>query len=109
MKNLTVTRVGITSIGKLVGTVNAILALAIGIVAAITAIITYVSSSNDGFFTELIGSVAIGLGALIIYPLIAFALGWLIGVLYAFIFNVVIGVSGGVELTVEEEAVKAKR
>lgn len=32
-----------------------------------------------------------------------FAAGWVYGVLVAFVFNVVIGVSGGVDLTVQNE------
>jgi hypothetical protein len=35
-----------------------------------------------------------------------FAFGWLYGVLVAFIFNVVVGVSGGVELTVKNDSSK---
>ncbi len=36
---------------------------------------------------------------LVLYPLVMFAFSWLYGVLAAFIFNIVVGVSGGVELT----------
>ncbi|MAU34181.1 hypothetical protein CL689_05910 [Candidatus Saccharibacteria bacterium] len=109
MKNITVKRVGILSIGKLAGTVNAIIALAVGIVAAIVGTVSYVTTTNDGIGAELVASLAIILSALILYPLVAFAFGWLYGALVALIFNVVVGVSGGVELTVEEEAVRVKK
>lgn len=103
MSNITVTRVGTLSIGKLFGTVNLIVALAVGIIAAIVGIVAYFNAGSYGFFEGLLGSLAIVLSAIILYPLVMFALGWLYGVLAAFIFNVVIGVSGGVELTVADE------
>ena len=55
-----------------------------------------------------LASLAIILTAVILYPLVMFALGWLYGIVVSFIFNVVIGVSGGVGLTVEEERVTKK-
>lgn len=106
MKSITVTKVGTLSIGKLFGTVNLIVAMAIGIVAAIVSIVTYISTANDGFFAEFIGALAIAVTALLLYPLVAFAFGWLYGVLVAFIFNVVIGVSGGVELETQDTPAK---
>ena len=104
MANITVTRVGVLSIGKLMGTVNLIIGLAIGIVAAIAGTVTYLSAGSYEFFEGLLGVLAIILSAVILYPLVAFAFGWLYGVLVAFIFNVVVGVSGGVDLTVREDA-----
>lgn len=107
MKNITVTKVGILSIGKLFGTVNLILGLAAGIIVAIAGTVSYLATNNPGtFFEGLLGSLAIIVGAVILYPLVMFALGWLYGVLGAFIFNVVVGVSGGVQLTVTEEKTK---
>lgn len=107
MKSITVTKVGTLSIGKLFGSVNLIIALAIGIVASFVSIISYINSVNDSFIVELIGALTIAATTLVLYPLVAFAFGWLYGVLFAFIFNVVIGVSGGVELeTVDTPAKK---
>ncbi len=76
MSNITVTKVGVLSIGKLLGIVNLIVGL------------------------------AIILSAVVLYPLVMFAFGWLYGVLVAFIFNVFVGVSGGVELTVKNDSSK---
>lgn len=109
MKNVTVTKVGVLSIGKLIGTVNVIIALFIGSIAAIVTTTTYLLNSTEGFFDNLLASLAIVLSAVILYPLVMFALGWVYGVVVSFIFNVVIGVSGGVELTVDEEKVAAAK
>ncbi len=102
MSTITVTKVGVLSIGKLLGTVNLIIGLAIGVVAAIAGVATYLSTGSYEFVEGLLGVLAIILSAVLLYPLVAFAFGWLYGVLVAFIFNVVVGVSGGVELTVRD-------
>lgn len=106
MSNITVTKVGVLSIGKLFGTVNLIIGLAIGVIGAIAGTVAYLSAGSYEFFEGLLGVLAIVLSAVILYPLVLFALGWLYGVLAAFIFNVVVGVSGGVELTVNDEKTK---
>ena len=99
MATITVTKVGVLSIGKLFGTVNLIVGLAVGIIAAVAGSVAYFSADSYEFFEGLLGALAIILSAVILYPLVMFAFGWLYGVLAAFIFNVVVGVSGGVELT----------
>ena len=91
MKNITVTKVGILSIGKLVGTINVIIALFFGIVASVVVTATYLVNSTDGFVDNLLASLAIILSAVILYPLVMFAFGWLYGVVVSFIFNLVIG------------------
>lgn len=103
MSSITVTKVGVLSIGKLFGTVNLIVGLAVGLIAAVAGTIAYFGAGNYDFFEGLLGSLAIILSAVVLYPLVMFAFGWLYGVLAAFIFNVVVGVSGGVELTVKNE------
>jgi hypothetical protein len=102
MSSIIVTKVGVLSIGKLVGTINLIIGLATGIIAAVAGIVAYFGADTYDFFDGLLGAIAILLTALILYPLVLFAIGWLYGILASFIFNVVIGVSGGVELTVQE-------
>lgn len=101
MASITVTKVAVLSIGKLFGTVNLIIALAVGIIATVAGLVAYFTAGGYRFFEGLLGAIGIGisLAALLLYPLVMFAFGWLYGVLAAFIFNVVVGVSGGVELT----------
>lgn len=88
MSNITVTKVGTLSIGRLLGTVNLIIGLAIGIVAATVGTVTFLTTSQ-GFFDGLLGSIAIILAAVVLDPLVLLAFGWLYGVLVSFIFNVV--------------------
>lgn len=101
MSTITVTKVGVLSIAKLAGTVNVIIALAVGVIAAVAGTVAYFNAGSYGFFEGLLGTIAIVLAAVVLYPLVMFSLAWLYGALAAFIFNVVVGVSGGVELTVD--------
>lgn len=71
--SITVTKVGVLSIGKLFGTVNLIIGLAVGIVATVAGIIAYFAADNYGFFEGLLGSIGIALAALVLYPLVMFA------------------------------------
>lgn len=109
MRNITVTKVGVLSIGKLIGTVNLIVGLAIGLIAAVAGTVAYFSAGSYEFFEGLLGMLAIILTAVVLYPLVMFAFGWLYGALVAFIFNVVVGVSGGVDLTVRDDTPTTKR
>lgn len=101
-KSITVRKVGISTIGRLFGTVNAVVAVAAGLVGSIVTISAYVSTNTSGLVIDILGSIAIVATGLIVLPLIAFAFGWLYGALIALIFNLVIGVSGGVELEFDE-------
>lgn len=106
---INIEHVGVSSIGRLIGTVNLIVGIVVGLLAAIVGIVNYVAYYSNGIVADIFVSIGILLVGVIIYPLFLFGLGWLYGVLVAFIFNVVIGVSGGVELTVAEEKAPAKK
>lgn len=103
-RSIIVQKTGVSSIGRLIGTVNLIIGLAIGILGSIVAIVNYIAYNSNGILMDIFASIGILLVGVVVYPLFLFALGWLYGALVAFIFNVVIGVSGGVELTVADEA-----
>ena len=105
-KELTVKHVDTLSIAKFVGVVNAIIAVAVGIIGAIAASISYITSGNYSAFETIGLTIAISAVALILYPLFMFVVGWLYGALAALIFNLFIGVSGGITLTVDEDATK---
>lgn len=101
-KTIRVQKVGVGSMGKLVGTVNGAVGLAIGILSAIIVTANYLVYTNDSFFVELFTSIGIVLASVILYPLLAYILGWLYGALIGIVFNLVVGLSGGLELTTEE-------
>jgi hypothetical protein len=108
-RSIIVQKTGVSSIARLVGTVNLIIGLVVGFLGAIAAIVSYLHYNSNGFLADAFISVGILLVGVVVYPLVLFALGWLYGALVALIFNLVIGVSGGVELTVADEVPAARK
>ena len=108
-ESVVIRKVGISSLGKLVGTVQAIVGLAIGIIGAIVGTVSVVSNNENSLGTNILLSIGIVLVGVVVYPLIAFLIGWLYGALVAVVLNVVVGISGGLELTVDAKDTPLKR
>ena len=108
-KELTVKKVEAVSIAKLVGALNGIIGVVIGTISAIVAIIGVVSNNDYGIMQDFLISIGILLSGIIVYPIIAYALGWVYGWLIGSVFNVVAGVSDGVSIIAEEKAVEVKK
>lgn len=103
-KNITIKKLDALSVGKLLGTVNIIIAVAVGLIASIVTVISVVTNNTYDVGMDILVSIGIIIAGIIVYPLFMYAVGWIYGALVGFIFNVVIGVSGGINLTVEDEA-----
>lgn len=95
-------KVGVGSLGKLVGTVNAIVALAIGVIGSIVSTVGVISNNDYNLFVDILVAIGITLMGIVVYPLIGFVFGWLYGALIAIIWNAVLGVSGGLDITAVE-------
>lgn len=52
--------------------------------------------------TDILVTFAILITGIVIYPLIAFLFGWLYGAVVSLVFNMVIGISGGLEVTTQD-------
>lgn len=102
MKKLLVQKVGVGSLGKLFGVVNAIIGLIVGTVSAIVSTVSVISNNNYGVITDIFVAIGITLFGVVVYPLVLFAFGWLYGAIVALVINLFVGVSGGLELEVEE-------
>jgi Ca2+/Na+ antiporter len=105
-KLLTVKHLDVLSIGKFVGTINALIAVVIGMLAAIATSISIMTNNHYGVFETIGLSAAIIAAGILVYPLVMFFVGWLYGILAALVFNLFIGVSGGITMTVDEETEK---
>ena len=103
------THVGAGSIGRLVGTVNAIFALAAGIVGSIVAASTALSAYDYGILGSIGVSVGIVAVGVVLLPLLTFAFGWLYGALIGVIWNILLGATGGLELNVKEAEKESKK
>lgn len=101
-KKFMVTHVGAGSIGRLVGTVNAIFAVAAGLIGSIVAIAEVTSTQDYSVLMNIGVSAAIIMGGIVVLPLFAFVFGWLYGALVGVIWNILLGTTGGIEVNTEE-------
>lgn len=101
-KKINITRIETMSLAKLVGTLNAIIMLAIGIVFSITTTVAVIANNDFGILTDVFTALGIVLIGCLVYPLIGFAFGWLYGALLGLIWNAVLGTSGGLQIQTEE-------
>lgn len=102
-KRLTVKHVETRSVAKFVGVVNALIAVVVGLIGGIAATVTYLGSGDFGVIETVGLSIAIVGASIVLYPLFMYLIGWLYGALAAIIFNVFVGVSGGIAINVDEE------
>lgn len=102
MQKLSIQKVGVGSLGKLFGTVNGIIGLAIGLVSSIVATVGVISNNNYSVLTDIFSAIGIVLVGVVVYPLVLFALGWVYGAIAALVINLFVGASGGLEVEVEE-------
>jgi hypothetical protein len=102
MQKVLVQKVGVSSLGKLFGTVNAIIGVVIGTISAIVSTVSVIANNNYGVLTDIFVSIGIVLLGVVVYPLVLFVVGWLYGAIVALVVNLVVGVSGGLEIEMQE-------
>ncbi len=102
MKKIMVRRLGVASVAKFVGVIQAIWAFIAGfffMFGGISAVLT----QNEWNATEKIAStVGVAVASLVLVPLVGFLLGWLYGAIIALIANLFLHTSNGIELDIEE-------
>ncbi len=94
---MTIKRINAVSCAKIMGLLYAIIGLLVGCVAAFAALIGRFAANSFGganYFT------AFGMGAIIFFPLLYGALGFVMTWIAAAIYNVLAGVVGGVQVEV---------
>jgi len=109
MMNVTVRRVGVLSLAKIFGLITLVIGLVIGVIYGLvimalgSAVLSQVRGGGVGDAPAFAG-VLIGLLVMIGVPLFYGALGFVMGAIYALIFNAASGFLGGLELQVEGAA-----
>ncbi len=100
MKKITVTKVGVGSLGKVVGIVQATIAFIVGLIFTVAAAAGEIT--DDSSFVRSLG-VSVGIFAIgvVLYPIVAFVIGWIQGVVAAIILNFVFKESGGLDIETE--------
>lgn len=101
MKKLTIKKLGWESIAKVSGALYALLGLIPGLIISLLALVG-ASAMDSGAF-----GVIFGVGALIFFPVLYGIMGFLLGAIVAFLFNLVAPRVGGIVFEAEEEVVEA--
>ncbi len=102
MKKLVVRKIGVATFGRFIGIANAIIGLVIGVFLGISGTIGVVQEDGWSFFGKLLAVFGVWLGALVLYPIVLFVLGWLYGAVVALVANVFLQASHGIEIDFED-------
>lgn len=102
MKKLTISKFSVGSVAKTVGVLQAVFAFVVGLFASFATAAGLITAQTSFVKGLGISLWVFGLG-IIVYPVIAFFVGWLQGAIAAVILNFVFAESGGVRMHVEEE------
>ena len=95
---MVVKRIGPLSVGKIAGTLYAVMGVLIGAVVSLIAMV----GSSMGSDTGASGMGALlGVGAIVIFPILYGGLGFVFTMLAAALYNVVAGMVGGIELDMQ--------
>ncbi len=105
MKTITINRLNVSSVAKVVGFYQAVIGFVVGLVVTIGSA-ARIFSESSGFLQAFGISAAVAGFAVLLFPLVAFVIGWVQGVVLAFILNVVFKESKGLEIEVEEAPLK---
>lgn len=100
--NKRVVQVNAYTLATFDGTFAAIIGLGIAIIYSLNNTIDIAASTNS-VLKGLAFGLTTGIISIIVLPFIYFAFGWLIGLIHGWIFNVVLGASGGIAFQLEDE------
>ena len=95
---MVVKRIGPLSVGKVAGTLYAVLGVLIGGVFSLIAMAGGMASDTAG--ASGMGAL-IGVGAIVFFPILYGGLGFLFTMLAAALYNIVAGMVGGIELDMQ--------
>lgn len=95
------TKIKATSYANLQGTFASIIGLGVAIMHSIDSV-TRVAEATDSVLRGMAFGLAAGIVSIIVLPIIYFAIFWVFGIVQAWIYNVVLGAAGGLEITVED-------
>lgn len=97
-------RIGVMSAAKLAGLMYALIGLIIGLIVALFSMIgagMIASAQHEAGMPSWVGA-AFGVGAIIVLPILYGILGFIGGAITAAVYNVVAGISGGLELEFDQ-------
>ena len=97
---MVIKRVGPFSCAKIAGTLYAIMGLVFGCIVSLIALVGGFASASETSRVAGLGAM-VGVGAIIILPIFYGGLGFIASLIGAWIYNVLAGIVGGIELDVQ--------
>lgn len=91
-----------TTVAMFQGAFGAVIGLGVAIIYSIQATVGLAEETNSVLAGMAFG-LSVGVLSLVVLPLIYFAIGWLIGLVQGWFYNIVLGASGGVVIGVQDE------
>ena len=102
MQRFVIHKVGVGSLGRLIGTYFAILGLIVGVISAVVSTVSVFANNSYGILAGIGIAALVVIGWVVVYPVVMFFLGWVQGAILALVFNFVIAGSGGLSVHLEE-------
>lgn len=97
-----VVQIKATTLAAFQGAFAGILGLGVAILHSIDSTVQ-MAEATDSVLSGLAFGLATGIVSLIVVPLIYFAFGWIVGLIQGWVFNVVLGASGGLVFDLQDE------
>lgn len=101
IKSLKVVGVRPSTLAMFEGTFMAVLGLGIAILYSLRATVQ-IAEATSSVLRGFAFGISAGIVSILVLPLIYFGIGWLIGFVHGWIFDVILHSSGGVEFDTEE-------
>lgn len=102
VENKRIVKVNAMTVAMFQGVFAAIVGLGVAVLHSLKATV-HVAQSTDSVITGMSFGLAAGIVSIIVVPLLYFALGWVVGLVQGWLYNVVLGTSGGVVVQLEDE------
>lgn len=97
-----ITQIKATTWATFQGTLAGVIGLGVAILHSIDSV-ARVADATDSVFRGLAFGLATGIVSIIVLPLIYFAIGWVVGIVQAWVFNFILGAAGGISFVLEDE------
>lgn len=102
MQRYVIHKVGVGSLGRLIGTWFAILGLIVGVISAVVSTVSVFANNSYSVLAGIGIAALVVVGWVVLYPIVMFFLGWIQGAILALVFNFVVSGSGGLSVHLEE-------
>lgn len=104
MQRFVIHKVGVGSLGRLIGTWFAIVGLVVGLLSAVVSTVSVFANNSYSILAGIGIGALIVIGWVVVYPVVMYFIGWLQGAILALVFNFVVSGAGGLSVELEETA-----